>query len=57
MDDTQWVKGSFLDNLCSITTKVGMQNLGLAFSLARVNWSTTDDRDSFMDTLTNSSNG
>lgn len=48
----RWRPGSFLDNFTAAADAVGYQNLELAWGLARVQWPTVQDRETFLDVLT-----
>ena len=47
-----WVAGSFLDNFAASADAVGLNNLDLAWGLARVRWESTDQREEFLQLLT-----
>lgn len=49
----KWQEGSFLDNLDKISLKLGYGNLPIAWGLAHVDWRSTQERDAFIDALTN----
>lgn len=48
----KWKPGSFFDNLDAAARYVGYDNLPLAFGLARINWPSVDERDTFLRALT-----
>jgi len=47
-----WVAGSFLDNLSASADAVGLNNLDIAWGLARVQWDSVDQREEFLSLLT-----
>jgi hypothetical protein len=48
----QWMENTFFDHLDKFSTALGYENFGIAFSLATVPWQSTDERDSFISSLT-----
>lgn len=47
-----WAKGSLFDNINAAAEAVGIDNPGIVFGLAQVNWPSPDDRDAFLKALT-----
>ena len=47
----KWTPGSFLDNFNATALHLGYDQLPLAWHLAKVNWKSTQDRDTFLKAL------
>lgn len=48
----QWMENSFYDHLDKFANSLGYDNADLAITLAMVPWATTQERDAFIETLT-----
>jgi hypothetical protein len=48
----QWMENTFFDHLDKFGNSLGYENFGIAFCLATVPWKSTDDRDSFISSIT-----
>ena len=44
--------GSIYDNIDKFANSLGYENLGIIFSLSLVPWESTDDRDTFIEAIT-----
>jgi hypothetical protein len=50
--NASWQKGSFLDNLNSAIVHMGLDNIGVAYGMAQVDWPDTEIRDRFFKAIT-----
>lgn len=48
----QWMENTFFDHLDKFVNSLGYDNFGIAFCLSTVPWNTTEDRDSFIRSIT-----
>ena len=48
----QWMENTFFDHLDKFGNSLGYENFGIAFCLSTVPWQSTDDRDSFIRSIT-----
>jgi len=48
----QWMENTFFDHLDKFGNSLGYENFGVAFCLSTVPWKTSDDRDSFIRSIT-----
>jgi hypothetical protein len=52
MADVAWMPGSLFDNIDKFANSLGYQNAGIAMELAMMPWKSTEDRDSFITSIT-----
>jgi hypothetical protein len=48
----QWQENTFFDHLDKFGNSLGADNFGIAFCLSTVKWESTQDRDTFIKSLT-----
>ena len=48
----QWMENTFFDHLDKFANSLGYDNFGIALHLSMVNWTSTDERDTFIRSLT-----
>ena len=48
----EWMENTFFDHLDKFGNSLGPENFGIAFCLSTVPWNTTEDRDSFIRSIT-----
>lgn len=47
---------SLKNNIAAVTNAIGVKNVGLVWGLANVNWTSEEERDTFLRVLTDTSN-
>lgn len=52
-----WREGSFLDYFNAASTKLGYDNIPVAWGIAQVNWKSKEEFSSFVDSLVNPEGG
>lgn len=50
--DVTFLPGSLFDNINKFANSLGYQNAGIALTLAQIPWKTTEDRDTFIQSIT-----
>lgn len=53
MKQPEWTPLSFLDNFNAAALKLGYDNLPMAWGIGHVRWKSVEDREAFLDALTN----
>lgn len=53
MSNTAWLPGSIFDNIDKFANSLGYQNAAIAMELAMMPWKTTEERDAFINAVTN----
>lgn len=48
----QWAENTFFDHLDKFANSLGYENFGVAFCLSTVNWKSTEERDTFIRSIT-----
>jgi hypothetical protein len=52
MADAIWMPGSLFDNIDKFANSLGYQNAGIAIELAMMSWSSPEERDAFITSIT-----
>jgi hypothetical protein len=50
----EWAENTFFDHLDKFANSLGYENAGIALCLSMVSWDSTEDRDTFIRTITGS---
>lgn len=48
----EWMENTFFDHLDKFGNSLGPENFGIALHLSMVDWQSTDERDSFIRSIT-----
>lgn len=48
----EWMENTFFDHLDKFANSLGYENFGIALHLSTVNWNSTEERDSFIRSVT-----
>lgn len=52
MASVTWLPGSVIDNLDKFSNSLGYQNAGIALQLSLIPWDSVEDRDAFIEQIT-----
>lgn len=52
MASVTWLPGSVVDNLDKFANSLGYQNAGIALQLSLIPWESVEDRDAFIEQIT-----
>lgn len=52
MANVTWLPGSIIDNLDKFSNSLGYQNAGIALQLSLIPWESVEDRDAFIEQIT-----
>lgn len=52
MSEQAWMPGGLFDNIDKFANSLGYQNAAIALELSMINWKSTEERDSFISSIT-----
>jgi len=53
MSNVEWLPGSLFDNIDKFANSFGYENAGIAMQLAMISWDSPEERDLFIEGITN----